>query len=278
MEGLIFTVIIAFIVWLVLKNPNRSSQSGTISAKTTFDPKNDFQKDFEQKKKEKELKELERIGKENNSLQYEQKEFNLKELIHKRKQEQLSEQIRIAECQKNWKTDWQEFQRVISEKNISVLYHFTDKANLQSIRSYGGLFSWEYCIENDINITFPGGDDLSRSLDKHYNLENYVRLCFTKRHPMMYVAQKQGRIKNPIILEINPEVIYWINTLFSDMNATRSGHTKGGSLQNFLNIKFDVVKKTKHFDVSDELQKYYQAEVMIKKHIPLQYIININAI
>ncbi len=92
----------------------------------------------------------------------------------------------------------------------------------------------------------------------------------------MYVAQKQGRINNPVILEIDPEVIYLKDTLFSDMNATKNGHTKGGTLQDFQRIKFDVVKQRVPFDVAEELQKYYQAEVMVKKHIPFQYIRNIN--
>lgn len=276
MEILIIWIIV-FVIWVVVKISGGSSQSGTNKTKTTYEPKYDYQKELERKQADERRKEQERIRKENEErLRREQEEQRSLELIEKQKRQEAEEKRRIAERQRNWKTNWQDFQRLISEKNITVLYHFTDKANLQSIRNNGGLYSWEYCEDNNIRITFPGGDDLSRSLDKRYNLENYVRLCFTKNHPMMYVAQKQGRINNPVILEIDPEVIYWKDTLFSDMNATKTGYTKGDTLTDFQRIKFDLVKQRNHFDIADELQKYYQAEVMVKKHIPLAFIKNIN--
>jgi len=277
MDGLIIIGIIVFVIWIIIKSNSNSSSKNSNSTKTTYEPKYDYEKEQERKREEEKRKEQERIRRENEERQRrEQEERRRIELQQRQQQQQAEEQRRIAERQRNWKTDWQAFQRVIAEKNITVLYHFTDRANLQSIRNNGGLYSWEYCEDNNIRITFPGGDDLSRSLDRRYNLENYVRLCFTKNHPMMYVAQKQGRINNPVILEIYPEVIYWKDTSFSDMNATKNGHTKGGTLQDFQRIKFEVVKQRVHFDVAEELQKYYQAEVMIKKHIPLQFIRNIN--
>jgi hypothetical protein len=138
------------------------------------------------------------------------------------------------------------------------------------------LYSWEYCKAHGIRIPIPGGDDLSTTLDSRYNLGNYVRLCFTRNHPMMFFAQKKGRIKNPVILEISLDVIYWDDTLFSDMNATRAEHQKGGTLADFKKIKFELFSQRNHFDIAEDLQKYYQAEVMVKEHVPLAYITNIN--
>jgi len=241
MDGLIIIGIIVFVIWIIIKSNSNSSSKNSNSTKTTYEPKYDYEKEQERKREEEKRKEQERIRRENEERQRrEQEERRRIELQQRQQQQQAEEQRRIAERQRNWKTDWQAFQRVIAEKNITVLYHFTDRANLQSIRNNGGLYSWEYCEDNNIRITFPGGDDLSRSLDRRYNLENYVRLCFTKNHPMMYVAQKQGRINNPVILEIYPEVIYWKDTLFSDMNATKNGHTKGGTLQDFQRINLKL--------------------------------------
>ena len=42
-------------------------------------------------------------------------------------------------------------------------------------------------------------------------------------HPMMYVAMNEDRISNPVILEIDPEVIYDEDTKYADMNAVRNG-------------------------------------------------------
>ena len=62
----------------------------------------------------------------------------------------------------------------LKQKGIKVLYHFTDEENWQSIQNYGGLYSWKFCDLNNIAIAVPGGDTLSRDLDRNKKLENYV--------------------------------------------------------------------------------------------------------
>ena len=47
---------------------------------------------------------------------------------------------------------------------------------------------------------------------------------------MMYVAMNEDRISNPVILEIDPEVIYDKDTMFADRNATRNGLTREATL------------------------------------------------
>lgn len=195
----------------------------------------------------------------------------------KEQKEQVVEEWELPESQIDWKDDWPDFERLIEENGITKLYHFTDRANLPSIMQRGGLYSWAYCRRNDISISLPGGDDVSRKLDMRYNLQNYVRLCFTRNHPMMYVARKQGRLNDPVVLEIDPEVIYWRGTKYSDMYATKTGHSKGENIEDFKKIRFDVVKRRNQFDVAEELQKYYQAEVMVKEHIPLSFITNFDS-
>ena len=83
------------------------------------------------------------------------------------------------------RTNWQSLQQIIKENNISALYHFTDMSNIDSIKQNGGLFSWQYMENNNISISKPGGDGFSRQLDKRKGLQDYVRLSFTKNHPMM---------------------------------------------------------------------------------------------
>ena len=175
------------------------------------------------------------------------------------------------------KINWQEFKAILDQQGIKKLYHFTDRDNLESIIKNGGLYSWMDCERKGIKIAKPGGGSTSRQLDSGRNLENYVRVSFTTQHPMMYVAMKDGRISNPVILEIDPEIIYWKDTCYSNMNATihRIKPNIGESLPDFKQIHFQSVKVHKHFDLPEEEQPYFQAEVLVKNFIPLEYIKNI---
>jgi hypothetical protein len=175
----------------------------------------------------------------------------------------------------NKKVNQQEYQNILNQEQITTLYHFTDRDNLASIIKNGGLYSWKDCEEKGISIAKPGGNDTSHSLDSRDGLQNYVRTSFTKHHPMMYVGMNFGRISNPVILEIDPEVVFWEDTLYSDRNATRNGAQVGGNLDDFKAIHFKTVKGQYKFDLDPDEQPYFQAEVMVKHFIPLKYIRNI---
>ncbi|MDE6715886.1 MAG: DarT ssDNA thymidine ADP-ribosyltransferase family protein [Muribaculaceae bacterium] len=167
------------------------------------------------------------------------------------------------------------FKELLDYHNIKKLYHFTDRDNLKSIIDNGGLYSWADCEAKNISIPKPGGGDLSKSLDRRDNLQNYVRVSFTTEHPMMYVAMNDGRITNPVILEIDPEVIYDSATKFSDRNATRNGANVGDTFEDFKKIHFSSVKARKHFDLDPDEQPFFQAEVLVKNFIPVDKILNI---
>ena len=92
---------------------------------------------------------------------------------------------------------------------------------------------------------------------------------------MMYVAMNEARISNPVILEIDPEVVYWQESQYADRNATKNGAQVGASFDDFKRIHFNAVKAKKHFDLPDEEQKFFQAEVLVNHCIPLAYIKNI---
>ena len=158
---------------------------------------------------------------------------------------------------------------------ILTLYHFTDRANIQSIIDNGGIYSWQSCQEKGIAVKRPGGDDSSHSIDSYKGLGKYVRLSFTRNHPMMYVAKNEGRISDPVVLRIDLSVADLPSTKFSDVNAARNNATVASGLSGARNIHTTTVKQSDHFNLSDEEKPYYQAEVLVYDKIPLSCIKNI---
>ena len=141
-----------------------------------------------------------------------------------------------------YKNNYDEFKKLIEQHHITTLYHFTDRENLESIIKNGGLYSWADCEQKGISISKPGGSLDSRNLDKRDNLQNFVRVSFVREHPMMYVAMNDGRISNPVVLEIDPEVIYWQDSLYADRNATKNGALVGSSIDDFSQLHFNSFK------------------------------------
>jgi hypothetical protein len=135
------------------------------------------------------------------------------------------------------KKDWQEFEKILSSFRIVRLYHFTDNRNWQSILEHNGLYSWYHCKMNDIEIPFPGGNELSRNLDRRQGVQDYVHLSFIHNPPMLDKAKQDKRIDKELILEVDPLLIYWETTKFSDMNATDNEVTIGDDLESFKKIK-----------------------------------------
>jgi hypothetical protein len=171
------------------------------------------------------------------------------------------------------KFNWRDFQRVLQENGITAFYHFTDYHNLKSIKDNDGLYSWHYADSNSIVINFPGGDTLSRDLDKRYGLQDYVRVSFCIDHPMQYRLKQRGR--NLALLEVDIEVAYYENTIFCNINATDSSHQKGTAITDLEKIKFSATKR-RFVSREDPDFKQHQAEVLVKTWIPLEHIKNIN--
>ena len=169
------------------------------------------------------------------------------------------------------KPNWRDFEKLVVEKKIKTLYHFTDKRNILSIKKHGGLYSWSYCAAHKITIPVPASNDLSKSLDTQKGFEDYVRLSFNPFQPMMYVVKKKG--VHPVVLEISPEVIYWLDTQFSNINATANNAIVGSTISHFKNINFPLALQG-DWTTQDE-KSLIQAEVLIKTKLPIHFIKNI---
>ena len=205
---------------------------------------------------------------------------NKLERIKQREEERKRIKQEKKERLEKYKDDAQEILQIFEQNGIRQLYHFTDSRNKNSIIQNGGLFSWWYCEENNIPIYAPGGDMQSRELDRRQQLENYVRLSYTSNHPMAWRAQQDGRIINLKNLIIKIDVSTLRNTKFSNVNAARTSTPPiavFGEDVNFIrnNVKFNVVKRSRSPKRDDPDFPYFQAEVMVKEHVPLEYITNL---
>ena len=169
---------------------------------------------------------------------------------------------------KKYRSDWISYS--FDKEKITALYHFTDLDNLESIEKENGLSSWYYLEHNNINTNYMS-DELSRKLDSSHGNHNYVHLSFCMVHPMARKLYNQGR--KIVLLLVDPCVATWRETKFTDRNATDSCCHSGFSYQDLAYINLDAIRDNGYIDYNHPFYKLHQAEVMVKKHIPLEYIL-----
>ena len=150
----------------------------------------------------------------------------------------------------------------LQQNGITKLDHFTDASNIPSIEKHG-LMSGASLIEKSIESKM-NSDELSRSLDSEADLENYVRLSFGPNNPMKYHAVAEQRISQPVMLEVKLEVVSRNGVRFFDCNATRADARQSS---NPSIVRFDVVRAKRQGDVEKDLQRFYQAEVLVPSPI-----------
>ena len=291
MEIVIVIGVIIFLIWIFSGNSSSGTSTNTrpTSAPSAYDLERQAQ---ERRRLDEQRRKQEEIARQQEQQRRAAAQEKQRQEAARRQDEQLRQQeaVRLQEQQRrtqeqarinaratNYKMNWSSFQTVVQQNYISKLYHFTDRANLQSIRQNGGLHSWYYCQQNNITIPKPGGSPTSWILDERKGLQNFVRVSFVRDHPMMFVAQNDGRITNPVVLEINPEVIYLRNTKYACQNAAKNGVIADSTLEKFNTINFPVLRR-RYFDLGPEDKPYYQAEILILEKIPLEYITNINSV
>lgn len=94
----------------------------------------------------------------------------------------------------------------LRDSGVTCLYHITDRENLGSISACGGLCSWSYKTEHDIEIHRPGGDAVTHTLDRRRGLDKAVHLYLKRPGEDILSAYVQsGRTPSPFVLEIDIE-------------------------------------------------------------------------
>ena len=96
---------------------------------------------------------------------------------------------------------------IIEKFRIDGVWHFTDGANFVSIHQQGGLLSFAELRRRSLPIPAAGGNDWSHEADQLAGVDEYVHLAFIPNHPMLYLAKKDGRIKQPFWLKIDVSIL-----------------------------------------------------------------------
>ncbi len=158
----------------------------------------------------------------------------------------------------------------IKKYNIKYFYHFTDINNLESIRKYG-LFSLSEIQIRGIYVAIFGGNEWSHNADSRFGVDKYVHLAFDTNHPMLYFAQKENRINNPIWLKINTNIIFKDGVKFTNDVANKFGITPYNinEIENYLDCKALLINPIWK---SEEYQNARRSELLIPNHIPSAYI------
>lgn len=211
--------------------------------------------------------EKERTEKESRAREYEEK-------LARGEYEHTLEIARLTELVTCQKENAQAFLNHLRFHNVKCFYHFTDERNLFSIRKFGGLCSWYYSTQNDINIANPGGDGLSRSLDSKQGLQDYVRLSFCSDHPMAYCLKQSGA--SLVLLKIDIQVAAFIDTQFSNVNATDNDNIHGKNLIDLQRVNIAATQRRFVSRKEGEIFHEHQAECMVRTFIPASFIINLD--
>lgn len=182
------------------------------------------------------------------------------------------------------KTDYLEFQREISSREIEYLIHFTATKNLYSILEHGKLMS-RRVLEN-LDIEQFDILDYAQFTDKiRYDDKGFINLSISAPNFLLFSTFKE-RAKDDIatswcILKIDPKHIYEKETKFSVANAISTASNRigiTGDIAKFkllfadnINIPYGVRDKK----IAKKFTTNVQAEVLVKDQIPAESIIKV---
>lgn len=160
-------------------------------------------------------------------------------------------------------------------QRVGSLFHFTDSRNLQSIVELGGLWSTAKLREMGIEL-HPGGNQHSLDADEMFGMDQYVHLCFSKQHPMAYLAANDGRIEKLEWLRIDdPAPVFEIEGAHY---CSEVSNKSGANLCSIVDARasFDDVALYDYLDwrVGDNYarrQAVERCEILVPDHLPLKY-------
>lgn len=176
------------------------------------------------------------------------------------------------------KSDSVNLSDVLRANGCDYLYHFTDEANIESIRRYG-IYSRHQLQRRDINHV-TGGDDTSLAMDQQKGLDQYVHLSLTDKHPMAYYAEQREGHGRILHLRIAPEVID-IEEVRGTVSVATSSNAQLESMGEFFdNIDWDILSEyltgyQVDMHKGSPFNMMCKAEILVPNYIPPSMIIDL---
>ncbi len=159
----------------------------------------------------------------------------------------------------------------LQREQVRQLYHFTAVENLPLICEIQALCSKGTLEKLGRWPIVSGGDDLSHSLDKYHGNWDKVSLNLTPFTPMVYRKKREHQL---CFLVIQNDVAGWRDTIFTDTNATKTGHRRQEGLAGLDMVDFNVIRSITR--PNDPNWKHcVQAEVLVTDRIPLELVTKI---
>ncbi len=159
-------------------------------------------------------------------------------------------------------------QEILNYHGINSIWHFTDRSNLNSIAEHG-LVSLDTILKEKIEVSRYGASHSSHEQDIRKGLHTCVHLSFIQDHPMYHMAKKDGRLLDPVWIELDLSIMTSNNTLFSNMLANTYNATIFKDDQLEAMIDFDKILYEKDFFTRKEARK---AEIMLFNPIQIEQI------
>ena len=156
--------------------------------------------------------------------------------------------------------------KYLNSNRIKSFWHFTDVSNLETIKKYG-IQSLKNIKELKITVNRFGANELSHDLDIKRGLDKFVHLSFISDHPMYHIAKKEGRISNPIWIEIDINILYYKECYFCPIVANDT-NARFYSFEEIEKINFDRMFYG-DFESKKEARK---AEILVRDSIEKDFI------
>ena len=158
---------------------------------------------------------------------------------------------------------------------IRLLYHFTDRRNLSSIRELGGLWSTAKLREKGVQNFHPGGNEHSLDADRMFGMDQYVHLCFRSNHPMEHLARQDGRIQATQWLAIEATPVLKLDGVLYCPGVSNKSGMETCTIEEARD-KIDRVALYEFLDwrIRENYERRLAAEkceILVRDHLPLEY-------
>lgn len=168
--------------------------------------------------------------------------------------------------------------QILRHYGVKWIWHFTDRSNIESIKKHGGLLSLKELNKRGIAIPSPGGNDWSHDADEQKGVHTFVHLCFLSDHPMLFVAQQDGRIKDPFWFKIDVDVMLHPDVRFSPDVSNKSGVPILDLEEAKNQLDFQVLFTRMNWGdptIYHRRQMAEKSEILVPKIVPLDKILNL---